>query len=261
MVPNFIRLKLGPTRLQGCAILLDMGLCCCHLPPASRLAPTLNPDLPAARFTPYLPNGVSPFQYNITTTIAVLAAAPAPGGAALIPVAGTPTAGQAVPTSQDNANAAFRGQQAALGGPMAAAPAPAPAASFQSVASSSFGGGCDCSLPTVYNAAAPDLALQLILTGACPWDTNSGCPNGTYGSGNKGGQHCYLLQQQSATAACWSHACNYSMCRGISQAFQCICQLYCLWYLHTVAASGSRPAHKLPSRISPPQLLVSISES
>ena len=192
--PIFDHLPHGPSRPCGHGILLDLDLHCFH-PPA------LNPGLPAARFTPYLPNGVSPFQYNVTTTNAVMAAAPAPGGSALLPVA-TPSAGQSVPTSQDNANAAFRGQQVALGGPLAAAPAPAPAASVQTVASSSFGGGCDCSLPTVYNAAAPDLALQLIFTGACGWDRTSGCPNGTYGSGNKGGQHHIVLQQQSATAAC-----------------------------------------------------------
>ena len=186
-------------------------------------APTLNPDLPAARFTPYLPNGVSPFQYNITTTNAILAAAPAPGGVVLVPLAGAPSAGQSVPTSQDNANAAFRGQQAALGGPLAAVPAPAPAATLPSVASSSFDGGCDCSLPTVYNAAAPDLALQMILTGTCPWDTASGCPDGTYGSGNRGGQHCSMLQHQSATALCPSHACCQTPCRGTRQPFQGIC--------------------------------------
>ena len=197
-VPIFNRLRLGPSKPQGCATLLGMGSVL--LPPAACVTlapPTLSPDLPAARFTPYLPNGVSPFQYNITTTNAFLAAAPAPGGSALLPVAASPSVGHSVPTSQDNANAAFRGQQAALGGPLAAAPAPAPAG-FQTVASSSFGGGCDCSLPTVYNAAAPDLALQLILTGACPWDLTSGCPNGTYGSGNKGGLHHIVLQPQSA---------------------------------------------------------------
>ena len=195
-MPIFNRLRPGPSRPQECAVLYDTSLCCFQLAACVTPAPTSNPDLPAARFTPYLPNNVSPFQYNISTTNAAVAAAPAPGGIALIPVAGTPLAGQSVPTSQDNANAAFRGQQAALGGPVAAAPAPAPAASFPSVASSSFGGGCDCSLPTVYNAAAPDLALQLIFTGACGWDSNSGCPNGTYGSGNKGGQHHNMLQQQ-----------------------------------------------------------------
>ena len=223
--------------------------------------PTLSPDLPAARFTPYLPNGVSPFQYNITTTNTILAAAPAPGGVVLVPVAGAPSAGQSVPTSQDNANAALRGQQAALGGPLAAVPAPAPAATLPSVASSSFDGGCDCSLPTVYNAAAPDLALQLILTGACPWDTASGCPNGTYGSGNRGGQHRIMLQRQSATASCRAMRAAKLHAGAPGSpfiAFASRTPFTCCMVAAYSAATGGRPAHKLPSDKCPRRLLACI---